>query len=252
MPLKNIRTREEIEGQLQYSFYTEQNAVNQEPVVLKDSETFFYNSTDKTARVNLRPEKTVIVESRLMELEQQFPNPTEEQLNAMLHLSKLESYTVAENSLLHHQLTGKLCRFKIGSRVASRYVANTNKRVLSQTGEAMQILGIAGDEIEMPTIVAPEAVPLVAAGKFGRKTQNPGGSAFKFETPAVVNNNVDDDFDVAEVHTMETLRNVSTDELKALLKAAAKGVIKGANNKMDKEATLAQLVGQPISQDVPF
>lgn len=144
-------------------------------LVVKDSDTFDWGGTLST---NLRMEEVMISGDIYNALSAQYPNPTPEQEAAILQLSQVQPLRTPVGSEEHLSRNGRDCIGRIGSRLADKFKPAPSPRpanykpVLSQVGEAMEVLGIEGENFATLVIKSLQPVALVTKGKFERQRTN--------------------------------------------------------------------------------
>lgn len=159
---------------------------------------------------------------------------TTEQLAAILQLCRVGSYMCNSDSR-EASFGGEMLKFAIGAQNRTSTVVGSEED--SITSMCCEILDLPVREIQVAAITGLQKVELVATRQIGRTTEN------RFADW----DDDDDDFaDPDETYTAEMLRNLSNDQLKAVMKRYNSLVVKGADNKIDKPATINALVGQPV------
>lgn len=158
---------------------------------------------------------------------------TTEQAAALLQISRVGSY-MCNDDAKEAGYSGEVCKFKIGS--ANRTGTVVGSDVDSITAECCEILELPVKEVTVACITGIQKTELVSTRNIARPMDNRFAD-WDDETEADIDE---------ETYTEADLKALNTDQLKAVMKKYSTLVKKGADGKIDKAATLAALVGQPV------
>lgn len=168
----------------------------------------------------------------------------EEQRQALLTVCQVRSMSVPVETNM---------KFSYGSPVFTNFLATNRSAFLANTepdpndpetysalGHAQSVLGLAvTDESGLQLMLSPrEVVATRSIGKTGVK----GAASSLFDADI---DTEDDDF-AETTYTVEMLKGLSNDQLKKVMVAYPTSVIKKADGKTDKDATINALVGKAV------
>ena len=178
---------------------------------------------DKVAKTRPRSEKLEVL--------------TTEQLAAVLQLCRVGSYMCNDDSK-EAGYSGDVCKFKIG--VANRTSTVVGTENDSITAECCEILELPVREVSVACITGIQKTELVSTRNIERTVTD------RFADWGDDDDDFNEDENEPEIYTAEMLNGLSNDKLKAVMIAYPTSVVKKADGKTDKAATITALIGQPV------